>query len=100
MRLSDENLRGRTIIGADGKVVGEVGTLFLDSVSLRVESFQVKLDKPIAELLGTPHSIFRQGVIEVPVSLVQSVGDTLVLSVAVEGLRQVLPNEQESAPLH
>jgi sporulation protein YlmC with PRC-barrel domain len=100
MRLSDENLRGRTIIGADGKVIGEVGTLFLDSTSFRVESFQVKLDKPIAELLGTPHSLFRPGVIEVPVSLVQSVGDTLVLNVAVEGLRQVLPVDTEAPGLH
>ncbi|ATB29079.1 PRC-barrel domain-containing protein [Melittangium boletus] len=100
MRLSDANLRGRTIIGADGKVIGEVGTLFLDSATLRVESFQVKLDREIADLLGTPRSIFRQGIIEVPVSMVQSVGDTLVLSVSVEGLRQVLPAHPDAASMH
>ena len=31
MRLSDENLRGRTVIGADGQAIGEVAALFLDS---------------------------------------------------------------------
>ena len=100
MRLLDENLRGRTIIGADGKLIGEVGTLFLDSASWRIESFQIKLDREISDLLGTPHSIFRAGVIEVPVRLVQSVGDTVVLNVAVEGLRQVLPADNDAAAMH
>jgi sporulation protein YlmC with PRC-barrel domain len=99
MRLSDENIRGRTIIAADGQVVGEVNALFLDSDAWRVESLQVTLRKGIADELGAHRSVFHAGAIEIPVAMVQSVGATVVLSVPVDGLRAVLPSEpaQESA---
>jgi sporulation protein YlmC with PRC-barrel domain len=99
MRLSDENIRGRTIIAADGQVVGEVSALFLDSNTWRVESLQVTLRKDIADQLGAHRSVFHAGALEIPVGMVQSVGATVVLSVAVDGLRAVLPSEaaQDSA---
>ena len=98
MRLSDENIRGRTVVAADGHVVGELATLFLDSDTWSVESIQVKLLKEIADQLGASRGVFRAGVLEVPVSMVQSVGDAVVLSVAVDGLRQVLPAEGHDQP--
>jgi sporulation protein YlmC with PRC-barrel domain len=100
MRLADENLRGRTIIGADGQVIGEVSALFLDSDTWKVESLQVKLERAIADQLGASRSIFHAGTVEIPTRLVQSVGDTIVLSVVVDGLRQVLPRESEPASAH
>jgi sporulation protein YlmC with PRC-barrel domain len=100
MRLSDENLRGRTVIGADGQVIGDVAALFLDSATWRVESLQVKLDRVIADRLGASHSMFHAGTLEIPIRLVQSVGDTVVLSVVVDELRQVLPTQGEPASAH
>jgi sporulation protein YlmC with PRC-barrel domain len=100
MRLSDENLRGRTVISSDGLAIGEVAVLFLDSDLWRVESFQVKLRKDIADRLGADRSMFHAGALEIPVRLVQSVGDAVILSVAVDGLRQVLPGTGEPAPAH
>ena len=38
MRLSDEDLHGRTAIASDGLTIGEVILLFLDSDAWRVES--------------------------------------------------------------
>lgn len=95
MRLSDDNLRGRTVIASDGLAIGEVGVLFLDSEAWRVESLQVKLRKDVAERLGAGHGMFRAGVLEIPTQMVQSVGDAVVLSVAVDELRQVLPGASE-----
>jgi sporulation protein YlmC with PRC-barrel domain len=100
MRLSDENLRGRTVIGADGQAVGEVAALFLDSESWGIQSLQVKLRKEIADRLGASRSVFHAGTVEIPIRLIQSVGDAVVLSVAVDGLRQVLPAENEPAAVH
>lgn len=97
MRLSDENLKGRTVIGADGRAVGEVGTLFVNSDSWQVESFRVALRKDVADELGASRTMFHGGSMEIPTRLVQSVGDALVLAVPVEGLREVLPGEQEEA---
>jgi sporulation protein YlmC with PRC-barrel domain len=100
MRLADENLRGRTVIGSDGQVVGDIAALFLDSETWRIESLRVKLDRGIADRIGASHSLFHAGTLEIPTRLVQSVGDTVVLSVSVDGLREVLPTEREPASAH
>jgi len=91
MRLSDENLRGRTVIAADGQALGEVAAIFLDSDAWRVESLKVKLRNDVADRLGASRDIFHAGTLEIPIRMVQSVGDAIVLSVAGQELRQVLP---------
>ncbi len=101
MRLSDDNLRGRTVIAADGHAVGEIATLFLDSSTWTVEALLIELRKEVADQIGAPRSLFRAGTVEVPVRLVQSVGDAVVLTVPVDGLRQALPaptDEEPAAP--
>ena len=91
MRLSDENLRGRTVISADGQAMGEIAALFLDSEAWQVESLQVKLRNEVADQLGAARSIFHAGTLEVPIRMIQSVGDAVVLSVSTNDLRQVVP---------
>jgi sporulation protein YlmC with PRC-barrel domain len=100
MRLSDETLRGRTVIAADGRAVGEVSALFLDSDAWSVESVQVKLRKDVADQLGASRTMFHAGTVEIPTRLIQSVGDAVVLAVPVDGLREVLPGEGEPASAH
>lgn len=85
MRLSEETLRGRTVVASDGLAIGAVTLVFIDVDGWRVESLQVKLHKDIADWL-------HAGAVEIPVRMVQSVG--------VDGLRQVLPGTAESAPAH
>jgi sporulation protein YlmC with PRC-barrel domain len=101
MRLSDGNLRGRTVIASDGLAIGEIAALFLDGTTLGVESLQVELRSDIADRLGVDRSLFHAGALEIPIAMVQSVGDAVVLSVAVDALRQVLPGATslgEAAP--
>lgn len=98
MRLSDETMRGKPVVGADGLVIGEVAALFLDSEAWRIESLQVKLRRDTADRLGASRGIFHAGTIEIPVGIVQSVGDAVVLSVEVAGLRQLLPIEGDRTP--
>ncbi len=98
MRLSDDNLHGRTVIASDGLAIGEIAVLFIDSDAWRVESLQVKLRKDVADRLGADRSMFHAGALEIPTSMIQSVGDAVVLSVAIDELRQVLPGMAESAP--
>ena len=97
MRLSDETIRGKPVVGSDGQVIGEVSALFLNSEEWRIESLQVKLRRETADHIGASHSIFHAGSIEIPVASVQSVGDAIVLSVAVDDLRQLLGSEGELA---
>jgi sporulation protein YlmC with PRC-barrel domain len=88
MRLSDDNIRGRTVISADGQAIGAVTALFVDASDWRVESLSVELHKDIADRVGAARSMFHRGSIEVPVALIQSIGDTVVLGVGVDDLRE------------
>lgn len=90
MRLSEEGLRGRTVIGADGQAVGETVGLFVDSGEWRVTALRIKLRSNVADQIGATRSFFSAGTVEIPVNLVQSVGDAVVLAVPVEGLRALL----------
>jgi sporulation protein YlmC with PRC-barrel domain len=97
MRLSDENLRGRTVIAADGQAMGEVSALFLDAASWRVESLLIKLHKDIADRIGASRSMLHAGTVEIPTQMIQSVGDAVVLNVPVDELRAAV-SPVESAP--
>lgn len=91
MRLSDEDFRGRPVIAADGQAIGEVAALFFNSDAWRVESLQVKLRNEVADQFHVPRGIlFQPGTLEIPVSMVQSVRDAVILSVAAPELRKVL----------
>lgn len=100
MRLSDENIRGRTVIDSGGQAIGEVVGLFLETDARSIEAVQVKLRKDMADRLGVGRSVFRSGALEVPMALVQSVGDAVILSVAADELRRVLPPEHEPPAAH
>jgi sporulation protein YlmC with PRC-barrel domain len=100
MRLSDENLRGRTVIAADGQAIGEIAALFVDSDRWQVESLQVKLRKEVADQLGATRGMFHAGTLEMPIGMVQSVGDAVVLSVAAHELKQVLPRAGDASAGH
>ncbi len=88
MRLSDKTLDGRTVISADGKVLGSISELFISTSEWRVEAIRIELRKDIADRIGANRTIFHRGTIELPVSFVQSVSDAVVLTVDVEQLRE------------
>jgi sporulation protein YlmC with PRC-barrel domain len=96
MRLSDENLRGRTVIAADGQAIGEIAGLFFESNAWRVESLQIKLRKDVADQLGATRGMFHAGTLDIPIHMVQSVGDAVVLSVGADELRQLIPGVRNS----
>ena len=90
MRLSDENLRGRPVVAADGQAIGEVAAIFLGNDLWQVEALQVKLRSSVADQLGARRGMFHAGTLEIPTRIVQSVGDAILLSVATSELTQVL----------
>ena len=89
MQISDEQLRGRTVIAADGQAIGEVAAVFMDTATWTVVALQIKLSKAAAEQLGAARGLLRAATLELPVRTVQSVGDTVLLSVPTLELRQI-----------
>lgn len=92
MQVSDEHFRGRTVIAADGQAIGEVTALLIDTSVWTIVALQIKLRKTAAEQLGAARGILRAAVVELPVRMVQSVGDAVLLSVATLELRHILPD--------
>jgi sporulation protein YlmC with PRC-barrel domain len=90
MHVSDEQLRGRTVIAADGQAIGEVAALVIDPAAWTIVTLQVKLNKTAAEQLGASHGLLRAATIELPVKVVQSVGDAVLLSLPTQELRQTV----------
>jgi sporulation protein YlmC with PRC-barrel domain len=100
MRLSEDGLRGRTVIAADGQAVGETVGLELDSADWRVTALRIKLRSGIADRVGAARTLFSAGTVAIPVDLVQSVGDAVVLAIPVEGLRPLISAALEAASAH
>ena len=90
MQVFDEHLRGRTVIAADGQAVGEVAALFIDTSTWSILALQIKLNKAVAEQLGAARSLLRAATLELPVRVVQSVGDAVLLSIPTLEMRQIL----------
>jgi len=85
------------VIAADGQAIGEIAALFLDSDGWRVESLQVKLRNEVADQLGAKRGMFHGGTLELPIRIIQSVGDAVILSVPGVELKQVLKAGDASA---
>src|SRR5512140_322248 len=102
MMLSEDALKGRTVISADGHVIGTIRSIFIDPAEWRIATVCVSVRKEIAEQLGVDHGMFQRGVLEIPVRLFQSVGDTAVLGVPAASLRELQrpPQTSQPAPVH
>jgi sporulation protein YlmC with PRC-barrel domain len=95
MQVADEHFHRRTVIAADGQAIGEVAALLIDTSTWTVVALQVKLRKAAAEQLGAVKGMLRSATVELPVRMVQSVADAILLSVATLELRQILPDGGE-----
>ena len=92
MQVSDDHLRGRTVIAADGQAIGEVAALLIDTSTWTIGALQIKLSKSAAEQIGAKGGLLRAATLELPVRLVQSVGDAVLLSIPTLELRQTFPD--------
>lgn len=91
------NIRGVKVISADAQEIGEVVDIIVETVTWRVESLQVKVRKEAAEKLGVSRGILRSGTFSLPVELIQSVGDSIVLSASTTELRNSLVQAKGAA---
>ena len=87
------------MIASDGLRIGEIIELLVDDDQWKVDAVRVKLSKDIADRVGAARGVFHAGTIEIPISMVQSIGGAAVLSVKVDELRQLQhPPEQVPSP--
>ena len=97
MHISLDSLMQRKVLDAAGHAIGEVEALLFDSTSWHVAIIRVLLRRDVAEQAGVHASVFKKAHIDIPTTMVQSVGDVVLLSVNVESL-QGLSHPQHDAP--
>jgi len=91
MQILDDQVRGRTVVASDGQVVGEVSSLFVDTTTWSIGGLQIKLNKGIAEKLGVSGGLLRAATLDIPIRVVKSVGDAVLLSVPTLELHEEKP---------
>jgi sporulation protein YlmC with PRC-barrel domain len=80
-----ENLSGKFVICAGGFDLGEVKGVEINPVNWQITHLNVKLSKPASEDLGFKKR-FRSSIVCVPVSLVATVGDNVLLNKSLDEL--------------
>ncbi len=92
MRLSYDEVKGRTVIDATGAAIGEVEGLFIEQAAagehVCIGGMRVKLRSHVADDVGVRHGAFRPAVIDVPASMLQAIGDAVLLNVKLDALLQ------------
>ena len=99
MRLSFDEVKGRTVIDATGAAIGEVEGLYVEQASagehVCIGGMRVKLRSHVADDVGVRHGTFRPAVIDVPASMLQASGDAVLLNVRLDALLQPQPAAPE-----
>ena len=83
--VSFDKLSGKYVICAGGFDLGQVNGLEMDTSSWQVTHLHVKLSKPASEDLGFKKR-FRSSTVCMPISLVASVGDNVLLNKSLDEL--------------
>jgi sporulation protein YlmC with PRC-barrel domain len=76
--VSADELIGKNVIGSGGIIVGEVKNVEIDDAKWQVTHLQVKLSNQASEDLGFKKR-FTSSTVCMPVSLITSVGDVILL---------------------
>ncbi len=103
MRLSYDEVKGRKVIDATGSAIGEVEGLYFEQDGtgdpVRIGGMRVKLRSEVADSVGVRRGAFRPAVVEIPASMLQAIGDAVLLNVKLDALLQPQQHaEQPSAP--
>jgi hypothetical protein len=98
MRFTDASLHNRIVLSSDGLAVGEITKLFIGS-DLRIQAFEVKLRREVADRLGMRRTFLQSAILEISADAVQSVGDAVLLSVPLAAIRPQPSQHTEPEPV-
>jgi len=82
----DGDLRGRRVIDARGRLVGDLQGFEIDTSSWRVRALRVKVRREVAGAIGLARGTFRGAVMVVAAEAISGVGDAVVLNKSIEAL--------------
>jgi sporulation protein YlmC with PRC-barrel domain len=97
MHIALDELPGRSVLDATGRVLGQVDGLMLDTQSWAVESLRVRLRRSAAEELGLDWSPFRAPTLDIPTGLILAASDAVILRADIDELQNLTAAPAEAA---
>lgn len=85
--INFETLLGKKVIGTSGNIIGEVKGASINTKTWQVLQLQIKLSDIAAEELGLKKK-FRSSTANMPVRLVQTVGDVINISLSLKEISE------------
>lgn len=79
MRLTYDQLRKRKVMTSDGKEIGDVVGLEIDTESLRVTAVQVKVHKEMVKEIGAKKPLIGRAELKLAISKISGIGDAVIL---------------------
>jgi sporulation protein YlmC with PRC-barrel domain len=90
MRITPmEQMKGKTVLDDTGRVVGTLDDILIDSESLDVTGFRLRLKREVAKDIGAESRLFQGAVLELPRDIVRGAADAVILSVPLARLREL-----------
>jgi sporulation protein YlmC with PRC-barrel domain len=93
-----DKISGRTVLDANGVIVGTVDDLLLGDGPWRVERFRMRLKRDIAKDIGAASPLLRSATLDVPASMVRGIADAVILTVSAAALHELISEPGVAAP--
>jgi sporulation protein YlmC with PRC-barrel domain len=103
MHLRLRDLPGRTVLDANGAVVGDIQAPIVDTETWLVDTLRLAVRRRAADELGLRWSWWRRPTIDVPTGLVHAASDAIILRVSLGELRETPPESiaiEHAAAVH
>jgi len=99
MHISLDELPRRTVLDANGRVVGRVKAAMVDVETWLIDTLRIRISRHAAAEMDMPWSFWRRPTMDVPTGLIHAASDAIILRVSLGELRESPPhNVSEPAP--
>jgi len=96
MHVRLDELRGRTVLDANGRVIGRVRAALVDMETWLVDTLRVAVSRQAAADLDLPWSfwraLWRPATVDVSTGQINAAGDAVILRVSIADMREAAPH--------
>ena len=93
MHISLDELPRRTVLDANGRVVGRVKQAMVDVETWLIDTLRIRISRQAAAEMDMPWSLWRRPTMDVPTGLIHAASDAIILRVSLAELRESPPRD-------
>jgi sporulation protein YlmC with PRC-barrel domain len=93
MHIRFDELPGRAVLDANGRVVGRVKAALVDGETWLIDTLRIRISRRAAAEMDMPWSLWRRPKMDVPTGLINAASDAIILRVSLAELRESPPTQ-------